>query len=352
MRTTFAERIAAPPASELSRVSARVEPARRPNAASVRGMPRVSCVVPCFNEAESLCRLLPELVAFLQHRFGVAWEVVLVDDGSDDASIDVIEPWTQRANIRALQLSRNFGKEAALAAGIELASGDVVVLLDADLQHPIALIEEMVERWRDGADVVYALRRDRSEERWTKRVGTRLFYRLINLGDRFAVPPDAGDFRLMDRSVVDALLALPERNRFMKGLYAWVGFRAQAIPYMPEERAQGRSKFGLLRLVRLSIDGLTGFTTWPLRLASIVGVGLAVMAIVYGSFLVVSYLLYGHPVSGWTTIVVLLLLFAGIQMVSLGILGEYVARIFQEVKRRPLYVVRRRLGQGFGPGVR
>jgi polyisoprenyl-phosphate glycosyltransferase len=349
MHTNFAENLSTPsidqPGSESARAVTAGQPSRRP----LRGMPRVSCVVPCFNEADNLRRLLPELVAFLQRLFGLAWEVVLVDDGSDDTSIDVMEHWTRRANIRALQLSRNFGKEAALAAGIELASGDVVVLLDADLQHPIALIEEMVERWRKGADVVYALRRSRSEEHWTKRVGTRLFYRLINLGDRFAVPPDAGDFRLMDRNVVDALLALPERNRFMKGLYAWVGFRAEAIPYVPDERAEGRSKFGLLRLVRLSVDGLTGFTTWPLRLASIAGVVLAMMAIVYGSFLVVSYLLYGNPASGWTTIVVLLLLFAGIQMVSLGILGEYVARIFQEVKGRPLYVVRRRLGQGSQP---
>ena len=351
MRSTTAERIATPASNEIDRLPPRVDAARRTNTRA-RGVPRVSCVVPCFNEADNLRRLLPELVAFLQQCCGTAWDVVLVDDGSNDASIDVIEPWTARGNIRALQLSRNFGKEAALAAGIELAAGDVVVLLDADLQHPIALIEQMIERWRGGADVVYAVRSDRSEEHWTKRVGTRLFYRLINLGDRFTVPPDAGDFRLMDRSVVDALLALPERNRFMKGLYAWVGFRAEGIPYVPDERAEGESKFGLLRLVRLSVDGLTGFTTWPLRLVSVAGIALALMALVYGCSLVLRYLLYGNPVSGWTTIVVLLLLFAGIQMVSLGILGEYVARIFQEVKGRPLYVVRRRLGQGFEPSGR
>jgi polyisoprenyl-phosphate glycosyltransferase len=348
MPSTAAEWPARATLAESDSVATFVAPAQLATAPR-RGMPRLSCVVPCFNEADSLRRLLPQLVTFLQNRWGAAWEIILVDDGSSDASIDVMASWTQRDNVRALQLSRNFGKEAALAAGLELATGNVIVQLDGDLQHPVSLIETMVERWRDGADVAYAVRSDRRDERWAKRVGTRLFYRLLNLGDRFTVPPDAGDFRLMDRSVVDALLALPERNRFMKGLYAWVGFRAEAIPYMPDERAAGHSKFSLLRLVRLSVDGLTGFTTWPLRLVSVAGIVLASMALVYGAVLVLRYLLYGNPVSGWTTIVVLLLLFAGIQMVSLGILGEYVARIFQEVKGRPLYVVRRRLGRGFEP---
>ena len=303
-------------------------------------------MIPCLNEADNLQRLLPVLVDFLRERFAV-WEIVLVDDGSDDATVDVIEHWTTVAHVQALQLSRNFGKEAALTAGLEVAQGDVVVLLDADLQHPPALIDTMIERWCAGADVVYAVRRGRRDEGSIKRLGAQVFYRLINAGDRFPVPPDAGDFRLMDRAVVDALLALPERNRFMKGLYAWVGFKAEGVPYDPDARGEGNSKFSLLRLMGLSIDGLTGFTTWPLRLASVVGIALAAMSLVYGAYLVVSYLLYGNAVSGWTTIVVLLLMFAGIQMVSLGILGEYVARIFEEVKGRPLFVVRRRLGDRF-----
>ena len=336
------------PASVETRPSG-VEAAAHLAPRALRGMPRISCVLPCFNEAANLRRLLPQLVDLLQRRHGSEWEVVLVDDGSDDDTIAVLEPWTVRPQVRALQLSRNFGKEAALAAGIEHARGDVVVLLDADLQHPLALIETMVERWRAGADVVYAVRSDRRDERWAKRAGTRLFYRMLNFGDRFTVPPDAGDFRLMDRSVVDALLALPERNRFMKGLYAWVGFRAEAIPYVPDARAEGASKFNALRLVGLSLDGLTGFTTWPLRLVSLAGIVQALLAIGYGAWLIADYLVNGNPVSGWTTIVVLLLFFAGMQMVSVGILGEYVARIFQEVKGRPLYVVKRRLGPGFEP---
>jgi len=352
MRPTTADRPSTEAAPDLS--AARIEPFARskariaPSHAARRAhaVPRVSCVIPCFNEADNLRQLLPMLVGFLRERFA-AWEIVLVDDGSDDASIEVIEHWTALPHVQALQLSRNFGKEAALSAGLEAAQGEVVVLLDADLQHPPAVIDTMIERWRAGADVVYAQRRGRGDEGWLKRLGAQLFYRLINAADRLPVPADAGDFRLMDRAVVDALLALPERNRFMKGLYAWVGFKTEGVPYDPRPRGEGKSKFGLLRLAGLSIDGLTGFTTWPLRLASVAGIALAAMSLVYGASLVISYLLYGNPVSGWTTIVVLLLMFAGIQMVSLGILGEYVARIFEEVKGRPLFIVRRRLGDRF-----
>lgn len=330
----------------LDRPSPQVRPLL---AAHRRRALRLSCVVPCFNEADNLRLLLPLLVNFLAQRFA-AWEIVLVDDGSADHSAALIEQWTGQPHVQAVQLSRNFGKEAALAAGLDAADGDVVVLLDADLQHPLATIDAMIERWRAGADVVYAARVDRSDEGLLKRIGTRLFYRLLNLGDRFTVPADAGDFRLMDRAVVDALLALPERHRFMKGLYAWVGFRVEALPYTPAPRAHGRSKFGALRLIGLSLDGLTGFTTWPLRLVGIVGLALAALSLVYGAWLVVRYWLWGNDVSGWTTIVVTLLLFAGIQLISLGIVGEYVARVFDEVKARPLYVVRRRLGDRFERG--
>jgi glycosyltransferase involved in cell wall biosynthesis len=309
----------------------------------------VSCVIPGFNEAANLRRLLPMLADFLAQRFD-RWEIVLVDDGSTDDTGRVIDEWAaQSANFQGLQFSRNFGKEAALSAGLEAARGDVVVQLDADLQHPPELIDQMVERWRAGADVVYAVRVDRSDEQVLKRLGVKLFYGMIQGTDRYEVPPNAGDFRLMDRQVVDALLRLPERNRFMKGLYAWVGFRAEGIPYTPAERASGKTSFNLLRLVRFSIDGITGFTTWPLRLVSLIGVALALLAFLYGGFLTVSYLLYGNEVPGWTTVVVGLLFFSGIQMISIGVLGEYVSRIFEEVKGRPLYLVRRHvIGRGEG----
>jgi glycosyltransferase involved in cell wall biosynthesis len=313
-------------------------PARSPGAG-------LTCIVPCKNEAKNLELLLPRLQALLP-TLGLNWEVLLVDDGSTDATAAIGAAWARHPGFRLLQLSRNFGKEAAITAGLEAAHGGIVAILDADLQHPPELISDMLARWREGADVVYAVREDRSDESFIKRTGTDLFYRLMNMGDRFEVPPGAGDFRLMDRSAVDALLALPERRRFMKGLYAWVGFKAVSIPYTPEARAHGRTHFSLRRLVSLSLDGLTSFTTWPLRIVSVVGAIMAFCGFAYGAYITVDFLLNGNQVSGWTTIVVTMMFFFGMQMLFIGIIGEYVGRIFEEVKQRPVYVVRRALGRG------
>lgn len=311
-------------------------------------LPTMSCIVPSFNEAASLRDLLPRLSDVLQLHCS-RWEILVVDDGSQDDSAEVLRQLASQPRLRGLKvirLSRNFGKEAALSAGLVQARGDVVMMLDADLQHDPALIPEFLDAWRRGADMVYAVRRSREDESGLKRIGTRLFYGLLNRGARFEVPPDAGDFRLMDRRVVEALLALPERNRFMKGLYAWVGFNTQALPYQPAARAHGHSKFRPLRLAQLALDGLTAFTHWPLRAVSTCGILLAVPALLYGLYLTLMYLLYGHNVSGWTTIVVSLMLFCGLQLMSLGIVGEYVGRIFEEVKGRPLYLVKEQWGQG------
>ena len=310
-----------------------------------REAPSLSCVIPCRNEAQNLDRLLPLLAETLDGCTH-AWEIILVDDGSTDTTAQVMATWARQPGFRVLLLSRNFGKEAALTAGLQACTGEVVVMMDADMQHSPALIPTFLEHWRAGADVAYAVRESRHDEGAFKRLGARCFYTLMNGADRFEVPAGAGDFRLMDRSVVDALLSLPERNRFMKGLYAWVGFKSVPVPYVPDTRAHGRSHFGALRLIRLSLDGLTAFTTWPLRAVSAVGFTLALLAFVYGGYLTVDYLLYGANVSGWTTIVVSLMLFAGIQLISLGIVGEYVGRIFEEVKARPHFVIRRELGQG------
>jgi len=305
----------------------------------------VSCIVPCHNEARNLEQLLPQLRDTLQ-ACTRRWEVILVDDGSSDATSLVLAKWAQTPGFRALLLSRNFGKEAALTAGLEAAQGDAIVMMDADLQHSPSLIPTFLQHWRQGNDVVYALRKDRQDESPFKRLGTRLFYKLVNMAGRFEVPAGAGDFRLMDRAVVNALLSLPERNRFMKGLYAWVGFEAVAVPYMPEGRLHGKSTFNPWSLIRLSVDGLTGFTTWPLRAVSFMGFVLACFALLYGAYLTAVYLLYGHVISGWTTIAVGLMGFSGIQLLSLGVVGEYVGRIFEEVKARPVYIVKQALGQG------
>ena len=325
-------------------IAAPADSMRAGHVPAARTLHALSCIVPCYNEAENLQRLLPLLQAQLA-QVAERWEIVLVDDGSTDASAQFMAQWAQQDGVRVVQLSRNFGKEAALTAGLEAAVGDVVVMMDADLQHPLALLDTFVRHWRAGADVVYAVREHRDGESWFKRIGAGWFYGMVN-GGRFKVPANAGDFRLMDRSVVQALLALPERNRFMKGLYAWVGFEAVAVTYLPEERGHGHSHFNKWRLLRLALDGLFAFTLWPLRTVIMVGFLLALAAFAYGAYLTAVYLLYGHTVNGWTTIVVSLMLFAGIQLVSLGVVGEYVGRIYEETKRRPIFVVKRDLGVG------
>lgn len=307
--------------------------------------PRVSCVIPCRNEARNLDVLLPKLCELLP-QVADGWEVVLVDDGSTDNTAAVMRDWADLPGFRVVQLSRNFGKEAALTAGLRVAEGEVVITMDADLQHPPAMIPEMIDAWRNGADVVYAVRANRDDESIPKRVGTWLFYYLLNRFDGVEVPSGAGDFRLMNRAALEALLSLPERNRFMKGLCAWIGFESTALTYVPDSRVHGRSHYGWARLINLSLDGLTSFTTWPLRMVSVVGAVVALAGFCYGSYLTLEYLLHGHPVSGWTTIVVTLMCFLGMQMLFLGIIGEYVGRIFEEVKGRPLYLVKSEYGSG------
>lgn len=318
---------------------------RRESGAEERSQRSVSCVIPCFNEGGNLSELLPLLEEILWST-ELAWEIIVVDDGSTDNTAAVAAEWCQLSGFRCISLSRNFGKEAAMTAGLEASRGDAVVLLDGDLQHSPRLINEMLKQWKAGADVVYAVREERRDESAIKRFGADMFYRLVNSSSRFTLPKDAGDFRLMDRKVVNALLSLPERSRFMKGLYAWVGFKAVAMPYTPAPRARGVSTFKLMNLLNLAIDGLTSFTTWPLRMVSVIGVLMAVPAFAYGGYLIIEHMFIGNAVSGWATIVVSLMFFIGIQMISIGIVGEYVGRIFEEVKARPLYVVRKDLGRG------
>ncbi len=306
----------------------------------------LSCVIPSFNESANLDVLLPALVAVLNPLVS-DYEIIVVDDGSTDGTAAAMQAWIEKyPRLVYLQLSRNFGKEAALTAGLEAACGQAVVCMDADLQHPPALIPKMFARWQDGVEMIYAVRASREDESAFKRWGTRLFYRLMRTPGGLKVPENAGDFRLMDRAVVDALLMLPERNRFMKGLFAWVGFKSEPLPYTPPERLHGSSSFKPLKLFRFAVDGITAFTTWPLRVLSVLGVCLSLLSFAYGLFIVISHFLYGDPVRGWTTLITVVLFFAGVQLISVGVLGEYIARIFGEVKNRPVYLVRRKLGQG------
>ena len=306
----------------------------------------LSCVIPCLNEQANLGVLLPELLAVLA-RQDCTPEIIVVDDGSTDGTPDLMRHWTTlHPEIVYLRLSRNFGKEAALTAGLDVARGDAVVCMDADMQHPPDMIPVMLARWRAGVHMVYAVRATRHDESWFKRIGTRVFYALMRTPEGLGVPPNAGDFRLMDRAVVDALKRLPERDRFMKGLFAWVGFQSEAMPYIPPQRLHGVSRFRPLKLLRFAVDGLTAFTTWPLRLLSLLGACLALLAFLYGIFIVVTYLLYGEEVQGWATLITVILFFAGVNLMSLGVVGEYIARIFTEVKGRPVYLLRERAGAG------
>ena len=317
-------------------------PAGRPD------RPAISCVVPAYNEAANLGPLLQGLTRQLALATDW-WEVIVVDDGSTDATPQAMLPWLVRPGVRYLRLSRNFGKEAALTAGIDRAKGDVVLLMDADLQHPVALIPQMLTAWAQGADMVCATRASRADEGLVKRVGTRLFYTLLNRGAAVQIPVDAGDFRLMDRCVVDAIRSLPERNRFMKGLYAWVGFHTVSIPYLPLARHAGRSSFSIGRLVRLAFTGVTSFTNAPLRWWSGVGAAIAVAALAYGVWIVVEHAIYGVDVPGWATVVAGMMFLSGVQLLSIGMLGEYVGRIFDEVKQRPVYLVGAEAGRACVP---
>ena len=310
--------------------------------------PAISCVVPAYNESANLGLLLTGLTAQLA-QLTDRWEVIVIDDGSHDATPAAMAPWVAAPappGVRYVRLSRNFGKEAALTAGIDRAAGDVVLLMDADLQHPASLVPAMVSAWQQGADMVCAARASRADESWPKRIGTAIFYRLVNHNSPVPIPVDAGDFRLMDRRVVDALRALPERNRFMKGLYAWVGFQNVIIPYVPAERHAGVSSFSLRSLSRLAFTGVTAFTNAPLRLWSGIGVVVALGALAFGLWIVVEYFIYGADVPGWATLVCGMMFFSGVQLLSIGILGEYVGRIFDEVKQRPVYLIGSESGRG------
>lgn len=316
-----------------------------PAAADRSARPSISCVVPAYNEAGNIGPLfqvlLPALAALTPQ-----FEVIVVDDGSADGTAQAVAAWLSTPGVRLLRLSRNFGKEAALTAGIDHARGDVVLLMDADLQHPPEMIGPMIEAWRQGADMVTTARASRSDETWRKRLGTALFYRVVNAGSRTPIPQDAGDFRLMDRRVADALRALPERNRFMKGLYAWVGFRTVVLPYTPSPRHSGTTSFSLKRLSSLAATGITGFTNAPLRLWVKLGGAIALAALAFAAWIVVDHFIEGHDVPGWATLVVGMAFSLGVQLLGIGILGEYIGRIFDEVKHRPVYIVGEALGQG------
>lgn len=300
----------------------------------------VSVVLPVLNEAESLSALLPRVVEVLVQA-NVEWEIVVVDDGGSDHLAQVLlqfERQRPRCNVQLVRLSRNFGKEAALTAGLRAARGDAVISMDGDGQHPPAMIARMIEQWRAGYDMVVGVQRARAESR-RMIMCKKLFYRLLQSGERFVIPASAGDFRLMDRRVVQALLQLPERTRFMKGLYAWIGFRTVIETFDADPRTAGTSKFRWRQLADLASLGITSFSMKPLRMVSAIGVLISLASLAYGVYILAETLLVGNPVSGWATLASGIMLLSGIQLICLGVIAEYLGRVFEETKQRPLYIV-------------
>jgi len=308
--------------------------------------PLLSVVVPVRNEEAAIAPFIERVSAILdQIAMSQGWEILFVDDGSADATLAAIVAANMRERrIRALSLSRNFGKEAALSAGLDHARGRAVIPMDVDMQDPPEVLPAMVAKWLDGYEMVFGVRRSRSQDSFAKRLTAGLYYRAHNAVSSDKIPENAGDFRLLDRKVVEVIRKLPERNRFMKGLFAWAGFRQAAIEYDRVERETGKSKFSYWKLWTLALDGITSASTVPLRIWSYVGAIIALFALCYAGFIAAETIVFGNPVPGYASIMVSVLFLGGIQLISLGVLGEYVGRILTETKQRPLYVVRETVG--------
>jgi polyisoprenyl-phosphate glycosyltransferase len=310
-----------------------IQRARRP------ADPLLSLVVPVFNEEESIDIFL-EALEPLMKRDGLRFEIVFVNDGSRDNTLGrLLDRSAGDRRLRVVNLSRNFGKEAALTAGIDHARGDVIVPMDIDLQDPPELIEPFMMRWREGYDIVYGVRTQRTWDTAAKRLSAGWFYRVFNSMSPVRIPANVGDFRLVDRRAVEVLRQLPERNRFMKGLFAWVGFNSIGVPYERPRRAAGSSKFNLWRLWNFALDGLVSFSTAPLRAWFYVGAVIATVSVLYALFIITRVLIFGIDTPGYASLLIVVLLMGAIQLLSLGIIGEYLGRLFLEVKGRPIYVI-------------
>lgn len=322
-------------------------PPAAPNHANalLKGSPfRLSIVTPMYNEAEVLDRFFARVRPIAAAQTD-DYEIVCVDDGSRDTTRALLARFhAEDQRIKIIGLTRNFGKEAALAAGLDNATGDAVVPIDADLQDPPELIPELVARWRDGYDMVLAVREDRSTDTAVKRMTAGMFYRVVHRLSETPIPANVGDYRLMDRRVVEALRQLPERTRFAKGLFGWLGFRQATVRYTRPERAAGASKWRYWRLWNYALDGIFSFSTLPLRVWTYLGVAIALGAGAYIAVTIVRTLLFGVDVPGYASLLVVVLFFSGLNMIGLGMLGEYIGRVFVEVKQRPLYLVDTRVG--------
>jgi glycosyltransferase involved in cell wall biosynthesis len=302
----------------------------------------LSLVVPVYNEAESICLFLDRIKRVFDNEHSIKVEILFVNDGSSDSTLDrLLSIQQSNSSIRIVDFSRNFGKEAALTAGLKAATGQVIVPIDVDLQDPPELILDMIDKWREGYEVVLARRVDRNSDSWAKRTSAAWFYRVHNRMAEPKIPENVGDFRLMDRMVVDVLNKLPESRRFMKGLFAWVGFRTVCVEYTRSARAAGASKFNGWRLWNFALEGLTSFSTSPLKIWTYLGSLVSLVSFIFAVYIILDVIINGVDVPGYASTVVAVTFLGGIQLVGIGVLGEYIGRTYIESKRRPIYVVRR-----------
>lgn len=304
----------------------------------------LSIVVPMYNESENIFVFYERVVSVLE-KLGLPFEIICVNDGSKDNTMELLLTLHEKdPRIKVIDFSRNFGKEIALSAGIDFASGEAIIPIDADLQDPPELIPELVSKWREGYEVVYATRTQREGETFLKKFTSHVFYRIIRLLTRFDIPKDTGDFRLMDRRVVKSLKQLREQHRFMKGLFSWVGFKQVSVPYQREPRYAGKTKWNYWKLWNFALEGITSFSYAPLQFATYFGLIVALISFIYGTFLLINTLFNGNPVPGYPSLMVVILFLGGVQLFTIGIIGEYIGRIYNESKRRPLYIVRETYG--------
>ncbi|MDD0847732.1 glycosyltransferase family 2 protein [Campylobacter sp. 46490-21] len=307
----------------------------------------LSVIVPCYNESEVVEKFFSAMVGNngILNNLGLNCELVFINDGSKDNTLELLkaqkEIYSNKSNldIKIVNLSRNFGKEAAMSAGFSVASGEAIVPMDADLQHPASLIPKFVELWRQGYDVVLAKRVNRQDESVLKRFCSSIFYKLNNKISEIEIPQNVGDFRLFTKKVLNAINSLPENQRFMKGIFAWVGFRSITIEYEEQERIAGSSKFNGWKLWNFALQGITGFGTLPLRIWTYIGFIVSFLAFIYASFLILRTLIMGIDLPGYASLVVIILFLGGLQLIGVGILGEYVGRIYMESKRRPPFII-------------
>jgi glycosyltransferase involved in cell wall biosynthesis len=303
--------------------------------------PLVSIVVPFHNEQENV-RALHERLSAVLDGLSLTWELVCVNDGSRDGTLPaLIRLRAEDSRVRVFDLTRNFGKEAAMTAGLDQARGTVVIPLDADLQDPPEVIPALIAKWREGYDVVNAVRAAREGEGWLKRSSAHLFYRVINRLSAIEIPRDTGDFRLLSRAAIEALRQMPERRRFMKGMFVWVGFPTASVTYRRAGRHGGQTSWNYWRLWNFALEGITSFSQVPLRVASYIGLAVALLSLLYAVVIILRTLLFGNPVNGYPSLMVAILFLGGVQLVALGVIGEYIGRIYEETKQRPIYIIRR-----------